>query len=95
MLHSKLMAMSVRGMTKATVAANRLQFVIENSVNGSIAATTTYSPRRYQHVLCGKSAIVQPLKGNIEHIQYHSVLSKASTSSVSVLSLQIEKKQRN
>lgn len=85
MLHSKLMAMGgITTMTKASATFNRLQFVIENSVNGSIVATTTYSPRRYQHVLCAKSTTIPPTRVNIENAQYHSVLSKKSTTSVSI-----------
>lgn len=89
MLHSKLMAMRMGGattMTKATVALNRLQFVIENSVDGSIVAAITHSPRRYQHILCAQpTTTIQSSSINIDNVKYHSILSKKSTTtSVSV-----------
>lgn len=91
MLHSKSMAMRLSGratIIKATETLNRLQFVIENSVNGSMVAATTHSPRRYQHILCAKTpTIVQSSRSSIDYVKYHSVLNKKSTltTSVSVL----------
>lgn len=86
MLHPKLVAIRVGGtmLTRTASALNRLQFVIENSVNESKVAATTYSPRRNQHILCGKTTVIQSSKINIENAQYHSILGRKSTSSVSI-----------
>lgn len=89
MFHSKLVAMRVGGGTatamKATETLNRLQFAIEHSLNGSIVAATTHSPRRYQHILCAKPpTTIQSLGSNVEHVKYHPVLSRKTTTSVSV-----------
>lgn len=84
MLHSKLVSIRVGGTAKIfkkTETLNRLQCVIDNSVNGSVFAVTTHSPRRYQHILCAKppTTTVQSSISNIDYVKYNSVLCKKTT----------------
>lgn len=91
MLHSKLVTMRVGGtatLMKATETFSRLQFVIENGVNGSMVAATTQSPRRHQHILCAKPpTTVQSSTSNVDYVKYHSVLSKKTTPTTTTVSV--------
>lgn len=91
MFASKLVTMRVGGtatMMKATESFSRLQFGIENSVDASMVAATTHSPRRYQHILCAKPpTTVQSSRSNIDYVKYHSVLSKRTGPTIPVSAL--------